>query len=277
MASQKPIRVIRAHQPFSDWLDRLWQRRETLWFFLWKDLKVQYQRPMLGVLWSVFQPLIYFAVILGVVHFSGRTSSGITMPFEVFLLCGLAIWNFTTACVQGGLNSMQSNAGLISKASFPRIYLVLAPFLKSLFDLAIMLLIVILAAVILRSEIHPELILALPVSVLLVAPVSLGLGCMAASLVVWNRQLRHAIPIVLYALIFVLPVFYSMNAVTNRWVQLLYGINPIGGAMDILRSGFGSFQPSGLEILIWFISSASFLTLGIGIFKRTEQRLADDI
>ena len=277
MASQKPIRVIRANQPFSDWLKQLWQRRETLWFFVWKDLKVQYQKPIFGLLWSVFQPLVYFAVILSVIRFSGRTTSETQMPFELYLLCGLAVWNFTTSVILGGMNSMQSNAGLVTKASFPRLYLILSPLIKSIFDLAIVLVIVIAAAIILKAHISVFLPLAILISLLLILPISFGLACISSTLVVWNRHFRHAIPILLYAMIFVLPIFYSMDEIGNKCLQLFYSFNPIAGAMDLLRSGFDSASLRLNQLPFWSASSAIFAVVGVALFRKMERTLADQI
>ncbi|MCF8461069.1 MAG: ABC transporter permease [Flavobacteriales bacterium] len=277
MPSQKPIRVIRAKQPFSDWLKRLWQRRETLWFFVWKDLKVQYQQPIFGLLWSVFQPLIYFAVILSVIRFSGRTTTETQMPFELYLLCGLAIWNFTTSVILGGMSSMQSNAGLVTKASFPRLYLILSPLIKSLFDLAIVLVIVLVAAISMKVQIPLLFPVHLLLSVLLILPVSFGFACISATLIVWNRHFRHAIPILLYATIFVLPIFYSMDKIENQWLRFFYHFNPIAGAMEVLRNGFNPFIWNLNPMLLWSISSIVVLIIGTFFFRRMEQTLADEL
>jgi lipopolysaccharide transport system permease protein len=277
MPFQKPIRVIRAKQPFSDWLKRLWQRRETLWFFVWKDLKVQYQQPIFGLLWSVFQPLIYFAVILSVIRFSGRTTSEMLMPFELYLLCGLAIWNFTTSVILGGMNSIQSNAGLVTKASFPRLYLILSPLIKSLFDLAIVLAIVLIAAISMKVQIPLLFPVHLLLSILLILPVSFGFACISATLIVWNRHFRHAIPILLYATIFVLPIFYSMDKIENQWLRFFYHFNPIAGAMEVLRNGFNPFIWNLNPMLLWSISSIVVLIVGTFFFRRMERTLADEI
>ncbi len=277
MPSQKPIRVIRAKQPFSDWLKRLWQRRETLWFFVWKDLKVQYQQPIFGLLWSVFQPLIYFAVILSVIRFSGRTTAEMQMPFELYLLCGLAIWNFTTSVILGGMNSMQSNAGLVTKASFPKLYLILSPLIKSIFDLGIVLSIVLIAAISMKVQIPLLFPVHLLLSVLLILPVSFGFACISATLIVWNRHFRHAIPILLYATIFVLPIFYSMDKIENQWLRFFYHFNPIAGAMEVLRSGFNPFVWHLNPMLLWSISSIVVLIVGTFLFRRMERTLADEL
>ncbi|MCF8463913.1 MAG: ABC transporter permease [Flavobacteriales bacterium] len=277
MPSQKPIRVIRAKQPLSIWIKQLWQRRETLWFFVWKDLKVQYQKPIFGLLWSVFQPLIYFAVILSVIRFSGRTTSETQLPFELYLLCGLAIWNFTTSVILGGINSMQSNAGLITKASFPRLYLILSPLIKSMFDLVIVLAIIVVTAMAMQVQIPLLFPVYLFLSILLVLPVSFGFACISAAFIVWNRHFRHAVPILLYATLFVLPIFYSMDKIENQWLRFFYHFNPIAGAMEVLRNGFNPFYWNLNPMLAWSASSIFVLIVGTFFFRRTEQTLADKI
>ncbi|MBI1286895.1 MAG: hypothetical protein GC178_04885 [Flavobacteriales bacterium] len=276
MSAAKPIRHIRSKQSFSDWLRQLIERRETLWFFIWKDLKVQYQKPVFGLLWSVFQPLVYFGIILSVMRFSGRTSSISEMSFSLYLISGLAIWNFTTSSILGAVNSIQSNAGIISKSFFPRFYLILAPVLKSTFDFLIMLLIVLGFEIYFQQPFVFENLGFVMTSVFIAMTTALGWSAIAASLVVANRHIRHAIPVLLYAMIFALPVFYSMQEIGNPTLQTAYHFNPIAGAMDLLRSGFGSgitLQP----MVSWLLQSVIWLALGIILFRRTERTLADNV
>ena len=277
MAAPKPVRYIRPNQPFSDWIKQLIDRRETLWFFIWKDLKVQYQKPIFGLLWSVFQPLVYFGIILSVMKFSGRTASISEMPFSLYLISGLSIWNFSTSSILGAVNSIQSNAGIISKSFFPRFYLILSPVLKSTLDLLIMLLIVFALALYMQKPITFSTIGFLIVSIMLVWTTTLGWSAIAASLVVSNRHIRHAIPVLLYAMIFALPIFYSMQKIDNQVLQTIYQFNPIAGAMDFLRSGFGMESPSIMTMASWSTQSFLWLIIGIIVFRRTEKTLADKV
>lgn len=276
MPTAKPIRYIRSKQSFSDWLRQLVERRETLWFFIWKDLKVQYQKPVFGLLWSVFQPLVYFGIILSVMRFSGRDSSISEMPFSLYLISGLAVWNFTTSSILGAVNSIRSNAGIISKSFFPRVYLILAPVLKSTFDFMIMLLIVVGFAVFFQQPIAINNLGFVLISLVISINIALGISAIASSLVVINRHIRHAIPVLLYAMIFALPVFYSMQEIGNPILQTVYEFNPIAGTMDLLRSGFGT--ESSIQLMLsWLLQSVIWLALGIIIFRRTERTLADNV
>ncbi|MBL4587171.1 MAG: ABC transporter permease [Flavobacteriales bacterium] len=277
MPTNRPVRLIRPSQPFGEWLKQLFERRETLWFFVWKDLKVQYSYPILGIVWSVFQPLIYFGIILSVIRFSGRSGVDLALPFAVYLICGLTIWNFTTSAILGAMNSIQSNAGIISKSFFPRIYLILAPLLKSCIDLLIMLLITIGMAFFYDSTLSPIAIFLIPFAMITALLTALGWAALAASATVINRQVRHAIPVLLYAMIFALPVFYSMENIHNKWLQLLYQLNPIAGSMECFRAAFSGVIPSTENLIFWMTGSLIWATLGIGAFRKIEKTLADRV
>lgn len=237
---------------------------------------MQYQKPVFGLLWSVFQPLVYFGIILSVMQFSGRDSNISEIPFSLYLISGLAVWNFTTSCILGAVNNIQSNTGIISKSFFPRFYLILSPVLKSTFDFFIMLLIVLGFAVYFQQPFIISNLGFVLTSMVIAMTTALGCSAIAASLVVVNRHIRHAIPVLLYAMIFALPVFYSMQEIGNPILQTAYEFNPIAGAMDLLRSGFGT-ECSLQQMLYWLLQSVIWLALGIILFRRTERTLADNV
>lgn len=277
MPKQKTIRYIQSKQPISDWFALLFSRRETLWFFILKDLKVQYQNPVFGFVWSIVQPAIYFGIILALMHFSGRVSSTDIMPFSLFLICGLAIWNLTTNSILGAANSIQSNAGLISKSYFPRFYIILAPILKHLLDFSILIVLILGLSV---YENQPPTLAFVPllfVSVFIGLNTILGWASIAASLIVWNRHIRHIIPVILYALMFALPVFYSAQSIDNKIVNTLYALSPIAGAMDCFRAGFCGSIPDFQLISGWLSQSVLWLIIGVFVFRKTEKTLADNV
>ena len=243
-------------------------------FFIWKDLKVQYQNPALGLIWSVFQPLVYFGIILLVMNVAGRSSNDVGIPFSLYLISGLAIWNFVTSAILGAVNSIQSNTGIISKAFFPRFYLILSPIIKSVIDLLIMLLLVFGIAVWIGQFISVSVLIAIPISIVSALLAVVGVSSIVASLVVKNRQVRHAIPILLYAMLFALPVFYSMHTMGNPIMDWLYRLNPIAGSMEMLRAGFGAEMDMQM-VAGWFMQAIVLFVIGVMSFRLTERKLAD--
>ncbi len=277
MPSNKPVRFIRPTQPLSDWFLQIYLRRETLWFFVWKDLKVQFENPILGFVWSIFQPLVYFGLILLAISVSGREVLANEMHFSVYLVCGLAIWNFCTSAILGSVNSIQSNRGLVSKTAFPRLYLILSPIIRSSFDLVILLLISVGMGCVFGSNLTLESLYLLPVAIGLAWFTTVGWASIAAAVIIWNRHARHVIPILLYAMIFALPVFYTIHQVNNQLIELVYMLNPIAGSMEFLRAALGGVHPTVTQLLTWFGSSIASATLGLLLIKRMEKTLADKV
>ncbi len=277
MPANKPVRHITPNQSFSNWLLQLNERRETLLFFIWKDLKVQYSKPIFGLIWSIFQPLVYFGIILLVMQFSGRQTATTGMPFEVYLIAGLAVWNFCTSAILGSINSIQSNAGIISKSFFPRFYLVLAPMLKSSIDLLIMLLITAGVAAWYGQQMVLQSISLLPTMLFLLWITTMGWAAIATSATIMNRHFRHAIPVLLYAMLFALPIFYSASEMDNSLLKTIYTLNPISGSMDFLRASFGAATPTLNTTIFWLLQSLAWSAIGVLFFRKVEKSLSDRI
>ena len=75
-------------------LNGFWRYRYLLWNLVSRDFKLKYRRSVLGVLWSVLNPLlmclVYWAVFSSLMDMRG---SGID-NFPVFLMCGQLLFNF---------------------------------------------------------------------------------------------------------------------------------------------------------------------------------------
>src|SRR5262249_33822663 len=85
-----------------------------------RDLQAKYRGSVLGVLWTVANPIVLLGVYLlvfGVVWDSPFANGG---HYPLFLLAGLAPWTFFAAAFQSSTRSMLDNANLIRKTRFPR-------------------------------------------------------------------------------------------------------------------------------------------------------------
>ncbi len=77
------------------WVDltELWQYRELLYFFSWRDLKVRYKQTAIGVVWAIFQPFITMVVFTVVFSKLAKIPSD-NVPYPIFVYVGLLIWQF---------------------------------------------------------------------------------------------------------------------------------------------------------------------------------------
>src|SRR3954447_10851220 len=94
--------------------------RELLGNLFRRDLQAKYRGSMLGVLWTVANPIMLMGVsllVFGVVWKSNFSTVG---HYPLFLLSGLALWTFFGASLQSSTRSMLDNATLIRKTRSPR-------------------------------------------------------------------------------------------------------------------------------------------------------------
>ena len=84
-------------QPSTGWvslgLQELWQYRELLGFFVWRDVKVRYKQTIMGVSWAILQPL--FTMVIFSLFF-GRLADvpSDDLPYPLFSYAALVPWTF---------------------------------------------------------------------------------------------------------------------------------------------------------------------------------------
>ena len=133
-------RTLRLEAPRS-WqtlnLAELWEYRELLFFFVWRDVKVRYKQTVLGALWAVIQPLtttFAFAILFG--RFGGMAKQ-VDGPYALYVFVGMLPWTFFANAVMAASNSLVGSGHLISKVYFPRIIVPIAAIASGLVDFAI--------------------------------------------------------------------------------------------------------------------------------------------
>src|SRR3954468_14081412 len=112
-------------------LSELWLYRELFYFFTWRDIKVKYKQTVLGFLWAVLQPLVMMLIFT---FFFGRALNipSQNIPYPVYVLSGLVIWNLFSTGLTGAAQSMVNNALIVNKIYFPRLVIPVAAVLVSL-------------------------------------------------------------------------------------------------------------------------------------------------
>lgn len=259
---------------FSD-IKEVWQYRELLYFFTWRDLKVRYKQTAIGVLWAVFQPFITMVVFS--VFFGGLLkipSDGV--PYPIFVYTGLLFWQFFSSALSDTSNVLITNQAIITKVYFPRLILPLSSVATKLIDFVIAS--VILVGMMIYYGYMPHILglLIIPLLLIITFMASVGLGLFLASINVKYRDVRYALPFFIQILMFVTPVIYPAGIVGKySWILAL---NPMMGVIQSARAAL-----LGTTVLNWTLVGVSllatliFMILGIYTFKKTERYFADII
>jgi lipopolysaccharide transport system permease protein len=254
-------------------LAEIWAYRELLLIFAWRDLKVRYRQTLFGALWVMGQPLVsmlIFTLLFGRVAKLNVTTS---VPYPVFVLAGLLLWNFVAGAINHVGNSLLGASYLISKAYFPRLVVPLSNIATDLVDFGVAALLLVPVMLWYRFIPGPEILLA-PLLVVLATMFALGLGLWIAALNIEYRDIRIVVPWLLQIAMYITPVIYPLSALPERY-RVLAVFNPMSGIVESFRASlFGT--PVPFAPLLWSVaSSVILLATGAFYFRRVERRFAD--
>ncbi|MCA9117454.1 MAG: ABC transporter permease, partial [Planctomycetaceae bacterium] len=215
-------------------LGDLWRYRELLYFFTWRDVKVKYKQTVLGVAWTVLQPvvtMIIFTVIFG--RLVGLDQNTGAVPYPVFVFAGLLPWTLFAQALGGSGNSVLASSGIITKIYFPRLLIPVASIGASLVDFAtsFVVLLVLMAAYGVLPGVE---VLLLPPLLLLLLMAALAVGIVSSALSVRYRDFRYLIPFAVQTLLYLTPVIYPVTIIPDRF-RWLIAINPMTGVIDGFR------------------------------------------
>jgi lipopolysaccharide transport system permease protein len=186
-------------------------------------------------------------------------------------------WQFFANALTEGSQSLIMNTNLISKVYFPRLIIPAGALITSLVDFLISaaLLVVLMA----WFHFMPDWrLLTLPLFTLMAFFAALGPGLLLTALNVKFRDFRYVVPFIVQFGLFVSPVGFSSDVITEQW-RLVYSLNPLVGVIDGFRWAICR-GASDIYIPGFALSMATvmvFLVLGIWYFRRTEKTFADVI
>ena len=254
-------------------LGEVWEFRELLFYFVWRNVKIRYKQTMLGASWAVLQPLLTMLVLSLIV---GRVAAlqANSVPYPLFAYAALVVWTFFTGALSQATQSIVEQQSMITRVYFPRILLPLSGVLAATVDMIFS--VPILVALMLYYRVAPSIaVWTLPVFLVLAAASALGVGLWLSALNVRYRDVRYAIPFLIQLWFLATPVMYSSTLLPQRW-RFVYGINPMAGVVEGFRWGlFGSAEPPGRLLLVSTAIIVVTIVGGFLYFRKMEPPFAD--
>jgi ABC-type polysaccharide/polyol phosphate export permease len=247
-----------------------------------RDLKARYKNSVLGILWSVLNPL--FLMIVFTILFSVLANNQIRQ-YPIFVLVGLIPWNFFSGSLLSGTTSVTGNSSLVKKVYFPRELLPISALLSNLvnFMFSFAVLIIFLYVFGIGLTVHA---LWVPVILLTQLIFALGLILLFSSLTVFYGDVLMILEVVLTAWFFLTPVFYSLElfgstatvlGVTFNPAQVMRWVNPMASIIDGYRTVlWGTYESAGpvsmnpAFLLRTLVTSLLVLGIGYSVFARLD-------
>jgi len=254
-------------------LGEVWAYRELVQFLVWRDLKVRYAQPAVGIGWAVLQPfvtMIVFSIFFGTL--ANMPSDGI--PYPVFSYAALVPWMFVANGLSRSANSLVGSAHLITKVYFPRLATPIAAVVVGLPDFVFAFLT--LLGMLTYFGAAPSLrFLWLPVLLLLACVTALGAGLWLAAASVKYRDVRHLVPFLTQLWFFATPIAYPSSLLQEPW-RTLYGLNPMVGVVEGFRWALVGTPAAPWAVLaVSALTATAILVGGAYHFRQMERTFAD--
>ncbi len=251
----------------------MWEYRELIYFFVWRDIKVRYKQTAIGAAWAVLQPLmtmLIFSLFFG--KLAHIPSEG--LPYPIFYYSALLPWMYFSGALQNSTSSIVENQRLVTKVYFPRLSLPFSSVLSGLVDFAISFLMFMILVIYYRTPPTPAIFLV-PFFLLLAVLTALGVGLWLSALNAIYRDVRYVVPFLVQFWMFASPVAYPSALVPAKW-RWLYGLNPMAGVIEGFRwSLTGHGTPPGKMMIVSCTMVLVFLLSGAAYFQKMESTVAD--
>ncbi len=274
----RPSGIRRLPDPFAPLRDA-WRHRTLVLRLARRDLESRYRGSVLGLAWTVVNPLIMLTVytfIFSVVFKArwGTGGSGGTAEFALYLFSGMILFSIFSECVARAPGLMLENLSYIKKVVFPLEIMPVVVLLVALFNAAISFAILLAFHLAVRG-LPPPTALLVPLVLLPLCLFALGLSWFFASAGVFLRDLRQMVNVLITVMMFLSPIFYPLSAIPED-LRAMILLNPLTLLLE--RSKDVLFWGHGLPVLEWAAYCAAawvWAWLGYAWFVKTRKGFAD--
>ena len=234
-----------------------------------RDFKLKYRRSMLGVLWSLLNPLLMMIVMAAVFSYMFRFQ---IENFPVYLILGTIMFDFVSHGTIAAMESIVQSQALIKKI---RIEKMIFPLQKVVFELVNFALAMVAAvAVMAFFRVVPSIhaLWALPLLIVFITLFSTGLSLLLSALAVFFRDVMHLWTVLITAWTYATPLFYPYEMLQD-WMKTIMQFNPLYHYITFFRDiMMWNTVPSGIEILICFGMAIATFAVGLIVFRKTESK-----
>jgi len=250
-------------------------QRETLLFkysnflkeVVIRDIKKKYYKSLLGVFWTILNPLLTMVVIT--VVFSTLFKNKIE-NFPVYYLCASLIFGFMSGSTTQSVFCVVQNSNLIKKMYIPKymfcLSIVITNFVTLLFSLSALILVIMVTG----HQLSWTLLL-LPVVLIYVFMFTTGLSLALSTYGVFFRDLRYLYEISILLWTYLTPIFYPISIIPEK-IRFLWDLNPMYQYIEMFRDiVYYGVLPTERNLYIATIYSVLMLLFGILAFKEKQE------
>lgn len=257
----------------------LWRNRQLISQMTWREVAGRYKGSVMGLAWSVFNPVFMLAVYTFVFSMVFKARWGIggdesKTQFAVVLFVGTIVHSLLAEALNRAPNLIVANTNYVKKVVFPLEILPIVSIGAALFHSLVSLSVLLFAFIIFNGYLHWTVVI-IPLVLLPLTILTLGLSWMLASLGVFLRDVGQSIGIITTVMLFLAPVFYPISAVPEKFHVFIMA-NPLTFIIEQARNVliWGNL-PSWAGLGIYTLIAICIAWAGYTWFQKTRKGFAD--
>ncbi len=259
---------------------KLLQQGYLLRLLVRRNIKNQYYRSFIGVLWTVLNPLLNMLVMWFVFSniFGGNMEAN--LPYPLYLLSGNIVFNIMRTATTTSLPCLVEQRDMLQKTRVPISLFPTANSLSSLMTFGfsfIALLVVAIGLCIAGQYSFRWSILLVVVLLPAVMLFSLGLSYFLSALYVFFRDLKHLYSVLMTLWTYLTPLFYTTSRLDNPLVTSVINLNPMYHYVTYFRTVLAGGVPSAVEHLICYGFGIILFLIGYAFMHAVRNNIAANL
>ena len=246
------------------------------WLMIWElsfsDFRLRDQGTILGFLWTLLYPLLFFCVLYTIFADWMKTIK----DFPLYMLIGMVQWNFFSGATTAAISSIMRYSNFVKSIAFPKECIVYASVIAVLFSHSLELLMLILFCAIIKGFISVNIFFLIPILILTLY-LTVAISLLLSLIGVYFLDMTRIWSIITTMGFFLTPIFYSLDMLSpfKRNVILL---NPMTHVIKATREILldGKFPELG-GLLYTLIFATVFFIIGYILFKKFEGYFVEKI
>jgi ABC-type polysaccharide/polyol phosphate export permease len=252
--------------PAMEELGEVWNYRNLIYQLTRRDVLTRYKRSVLGVAWTMLNPLGMMLVLT--LAFSEIFRFDTQYSYPAYVLSGLMMWNFFSQTTTAAMVNLVWGGGLLHRIYVPRTSFGLAAVLTGtvnfLFSLVPLVLVMALTGVPLRPS-----MLLFPIPLLLLACFSLGVGLLISTFAVYFPDVAEMYAIAVLGWMYLTPIIYPEEILPDVYQFWVTRLNPMYHLVRLFRTVFYLGRvPTWEELLPAAVVALVTLAVGWVVFTR---------
>jgi len=232
-----------------------------------RDLNLRYQRSILGIWWSLLNPILTTLVLYFVFRNLFLKQGIIGDSFLIYLFTGVLMMNLFIQGINGIADNVTSSGNLLTKVYLRPEVIALSSLLVANVNFLFGLIPLSILVIVIGNGLTFKIVM-LPAFLLLFDFLILGIGLLCTILYIEFGDSRNLISIILMLTQYLTPVFYSINSLDEK-VKKIINFSPLNSHLEILRSLLGGTSNASLNDWLYGAAfSMVFVFAGFYLFRK---------